>query len=70
MPHVFDRSAVPQSALVIPELLSVDATAGLLSVSAKTVQRMVADGRLDRVRIGRRVLVTRRSVDLLLGRPA
>lgn len=45
---------------------SVRDTALLLSISQKTVRRMLADGRLDHVRIGRRVVVTAASVAVLL----
>lgn len=68
MPRAHEYSPEPLNALVVPELLSVAVTARLMSVSARTVRRMIVDGRLDRVRIGRRVLVTRRSLDRLLGR--
>lgn len=70
MPHAPEHLPEPPSELVVPELLSVAVTARLTSVSARTVRRMIVDGRLDRVRIGRRVLVTGRSLDLLLGRAA
>ncbi len=37
-----------------------------LSVSVKTVRRLLKDGRLQHVRIGRRVVITATSVELLL----
>ncbi len=46
----------------LPTLLSVDATAIELSVSTKTVRRLIASGALPSCRVGR--LVRIRAVDL------
>jgi excisionase family DNA binding protein len=46
----------------LPTLLSVDATAVQLSVSTKTVRRLIASGALPFCRVGR--LVRIRAVDL------
>ncbi len=50
------------SAPSLPTLLSVDATAVQLSVSTKTVRRLIASGALPSCRVGR--LVRIRAVDL------
>lgn len=47
---------------------SVAEVAHHLSVSTKTVRRLVKDGTLQHVKIGRRVVVTASSVAALLGR--
>ncbi len=49
-------------ALLLPTLLSVDATATQLSVSTKTVRRLITSGALPCCRVGR--LVRIRAVDL------
>ena len=46
----------------LPTLLSVDATAIQLSVSTKTIRRLIASGALPSCRVGR--LVRIRAVDL------
>ncbi len=45
------------------ESLSVKAAAATLSVSERTVERMIEDGRLAAFKIGRSIRVTRRSID-------
>lgn len=45
---------------------SVAEAARLLSVSTKTIRRMVADGRLEHIRIGTRVIVMASSLTALL----
>lgn len=50
------------SAPSLPTLLSVDATAVQLSVSTKTVRRLIASGALPSCRVGR--LVRIQAVDL------
>lgn len=47
--------------------VSVEDTARALSISSKTVRRMLADGRLERLRVGRRVLVLSASITKLVG---
>ena len=47
---------------------SIRETAFALSVSTKTVRRMLADGRLEELRVDRRVLVTSSSIKKLVGR--
>lgn len=47
-------------------LLDIKAVARLLSLSPWTVRRMVSDGRLTPVRIGRRVLVEVTEVERLV----
>lgn len=46
-------------------LVSVDDAAAMAGLSVWTVRRMLADGRLDEVRQGRRRWVVRRSLDRL-----
>ena len=48
-----------------PALLSLAATAQLLSLSARTVARLVASGELRTVRVGERVLVPAGEVERL-----
>lgn len=45
------------------DLLTLDEVADLLRVSTRTVRRLIADGHLRPVRIGRRTLVTRRELE-------
>jgi excisionase family DNA binding protein len=49
--------------------LSVYDTARLLGVSAPLIYRMISDKRLPALRVGRRVLVRRETVERLLGDP-
>lgn len=51
-----------------PRLVSVEVGAAYLAVSAKTLRRWIADGRLDVVRLGRRVLVEVAALDALVDR--
>lgn len=44
-------------------LLSVDETADALRVSSKTVRRLLSDGKLSHLRVGRRVLLRTEDVD-------
>jgi excisionase family DNA binding protein len=48
--------------------ISVRETSHALSVSTKTVRRMLADGRLRELRVGRRVLVLSESIARLVSR--
>lgn len=59
---------MPSAVHRLPVALSVSQTAFELSVSTKTVRRMLADGRLQPVRIGRRVLVASASIARLVPR--
>jgi excisionase family DNA binding protein len=52
---------------VEPLALSVPEAARLLSVSPRTVRRMLSDGRLAPVRVGRRVLVGVRELEKIVG---
>ena len=56
-----DRSIAPP-AVLLPTLLSVEATAQQLSVCTKTVRRLIDRGALPCCRVGR--LVRIRAVDL------
>lgn len=48
-------------------LVSITATAQILSVSARTVRRLIAAGDLDAVRVGRRTIrVKTESIDRLI----
>lgn len=49
-------------------LLSAEAVADLLSVSIRTVRRMIATGDIPVVRIGRAVRVRRVDIEALIGR--
>ena len=44
------------------QLLTIDQAAGRLAVSAKTIRRMIEDGRLKAVRMGRAVRVSEASI--------
>jgi excisionase family DNA binding protein len=45
------------------ESISILAASKMLSISDRTVERMIEDGRLSAFKIGRSVRVTRRSID-------
>jgi excisionase family DNA binding protein len=47
--------------------IDVPSAAEMLSVSQKTIRRMLRDGRLRAVRVGRRVVVTLESLRRLVG---
>ena len=49
-------------------LLSAEAMAELLSVSVRTVRRMIAAGEIPIVRIGRSVRIRRVDIEALIGR--
>ena len=49
-------------------LLSAEAVGELLSVSVRTVRRMIASGEIPIVRIGRAVRVRRVDIEALIGR--
>jgi len=51
-----------------PRLVSVREVADLLGVHPETVRRLIYDGRLDAVRVGRVLRVHRGAVDRLLAR--
>jgi len=53
-------------AMTMPQLLSIAETADRLGVSPKTVRRQIAAGDLPAHRIGRRVLIDPRDLDLFL----
>lgn len=48
-----------------PLLLSIDAAAGLLALSVGTTRKLIADGKLDVVRLAGRRMVPRTSVERL-----
>ncbi len=47
----------------MPELFTVDEVAERLRVSRRTIERLVAAGRIRVTRVGRRVLVTDRELE-------
>jgi len=49
-------------------LLSAEAVGELLSVSVRTVRRMIASGEIPIVRIGRAVRIRRVDIEALIGR--
>ena len=49
-------------------LITVDAVAEALSLSGRTVRRMIASGELPVVRLGRAVRVRQLDLDALIGR--
>ncbi len=49
-------------------LLSAEAVGELLSVSVRTVRRMIAAGHIPVVRIGRAVRIRRVDIEALIGR--
>jgi excisionase family DNA binding protein len=51
------------------ELLTIEAAASLLQVSTATVRRLIADGRLVAVRVGRGLRVKREAVARLAAAP-
>lgn len=51
-----------------PTLLRVTETADELTLSVRMVWRLIGDGQLEVVRLGRAVRVTRSSIDALLAR--
>jgi excisionase family DNA binding protein len=52
-----------QIATALPQLLSVDDVAAVLSVSSKTVRRMIDRGALSTCRVGRLVRVQRMDLE-------
>lgn len=52
----------PAALVLLKPVYSVPESADVLSVSARTIRRMLADGRLVPLRVGRRVLVTAKSL--------
>lgn len=50
----------------LPELLTVEEVAGYLRVSYKTVRRMIGDGRLTGVNLGRSWRIPRQALAALL----
>jgi len=51
-----------------PDLVSVRDVAEQLGVHSETIRRLIHDGRLDAVRVGRVLRVHREAVDLFLAR--
>jgi excisionase family DNA binding protein len=51
-----------------PELLTIDETAEFLRVSDKTVRRMLNDGRLKGVNIGRQWRIPREALEEIIQR--
>jgi excisionase family DNA binding protein len=51
-----------------PDLVSVRDVAGQLGVHPETIRRLIHDGRLDAVRVGRVLRVHREAVDRFLSR--
>ena len=49
-------------------LMSAEAVGELLSVSVRTVRRMIASGEIPIVRIGRAVRIRRVDIEALIGR--
>jgi excisionase family DNA binding protein len=60
-------SAIPPSAVGDKHLLVVAEVANLLRVSERTVRRMIADGTIPVVRIGRSVRIRRKPLSKLTG---
>jgi excisionase family DNA binding protein len=56
------RSSSPLSPSQVERLLDVDATAEALGVCPRTVRRMIKDGRIPALRVGRSVRI--RAADL------
>jgi excisionase family DNA binding protein len=54
---------------VIPQCFSIAETAKMLNVSVGTVRGCISVGSLPVMRIGRRVVVTRTTLENLLGGP-
>ncbi len=50
----------------LPDILTPDQAAAYLQVDRETVYRYIRDGRLSASRLGRRLRIPRRSIDLLL----
>lgn len=48
---------------VTPQLLNVDQAAEAMSVSTKTVRRLIATGEVPHVRVGRAVRIRTRDLD-------
>jgi excisionase family DNA binding protein len=51
---------------VEPLLVDVETAGVLLGVSARTIERMVADGELTPLKIGSRTLIARRDLERLI----
>lgn len=49
-----------------PAVLSISETAKLLALSRQTVNRRIADGTFDAIRIGTTIRIRRDSIDALL----
>lgn len=58
-----DAPQPQQIATTLPQLLSVDDVAGVLSVSSKTVRRMLDRGTLSYCRVGRLVRIQRANLE-------
>ena len=63
-----DVMAFNSSNKVQTVLLSAEAVGELLSVSVRTVRRMIASGAIPIVRIGRAVRIRRVDIEALIGR--
>jgi excisionase family DNA binding protein len=63
-----DVMALNSSNKVQTVLLSAEAVGELLSVSVRTVRRMIASGEIPIVRIGRAVRIRRVDIEALIGR--
>jgi excisionase family DNA binding protein len=63
-----DVMAFNSSNKVQTVLLSAEAVGELLSLSVRTVRRMIASGEIPIVRIGRTVRVRRVDIEALIGR--
>jgi excisionase family DNA binding protein len=57
--HAIDTEAPPHPR----ELLSIDKISGALGICKSYTYRLISEGELRSVRIGRRTLVSRRSLD-------
>jgi excisionase family DNA binding protein len=61
MPNVNPKPALPQ-----PELVSREAAAIILGISVQMIDKMIRLGTLPHVPIGRRVLIRRSTLDLMM----
>src|SRR5262245_29996237 len=57
------RSGPPECSSPVSRLMTVAETAAFLSVSTKTVRRLIAQGALDYVKIGRSIRLRREVIE-------
>ena len=65
-PHGDATGEIDQGGPDAPRLYSMVDTARLLGVSTRTVQRLIEQGTLDHVRVGRRVLIPTDAIEATL----